>query len=103
MLNKGKLLGDCQVYNLPSPQQMSPTSQLSFDQCTKETVHTALLARIEILESENASLKASLTERKYFRFEDIQHSDKLVNFYAGFTSFAVLKSFFDFWDQLWVA
>jgi len=49
-------LGDCQVYNLPSPQQMSPTPQLSIDQSDKETIHTALLAHIEMLESENASL-----------------------------------------------
>jgi len=88
-------LGDCQVYNLPSPQQMS-TTQFSVDQSTTETIHTALLARIEMLESENASLRASLAERKYFRIEDIQHSNKLVSFYTGFTSFAILKSFFNF-------
>jgi len=46
-----------------------------------------------MLVSENARLKASLAERKFFRIEDIQHDDKLVSSYAGFISFDVYKSF----------
>jgi len=41
-------------------------------------------------------LKHLLAEKKYFRIEDIQHDDKLVSFYTGFTSFAALKFFFNF-------
>jgi len=69
-----KQLGDCQVYIYP---HLSPTPQLSTDQSDKETIHTALLAQIEMLESENASLKASLAERRYFRIKDVLHDDKL--------------------------
>ena len=57
------------------------------------TVHTALLTCIEMLVSENASLKAFLAERKFFWIEDIQHDDKLVSSYTAFTSFDVYKSF----------
>jgi len=40
-----------------------------------------------------------MAERRYFRIEDIQHDNKLVSFYTGFTSFTEFKSFFRFWDQ----
>lgn len=62
------------------------------------TVSTALIARIEVLEQENAGLKRSLEAscKKSFRLEDISHSDQLVRCYTGFPSYVVLMAFFDF-------
>ena len=67
------------------------------DQVTSQIdVHTALLARIELLESENKSLKVAPNKKHHFCIEDIQHDDKMVLFYTGFVSFRVFSAFFDF-------
>ena len=46
------------------------------------TINAALLARVEVLESENQHLKVKLqilsSERRGFRVEDIVHDDNLV-------------------------
>ena len=55
-------------------------------------IHTALLARIEFLESENAILKETPKAKQYFRIEDIQDDDKKVSFYTGFVSYMVFNS-----------
>ena len=47
------------------------------------------------MEAENASLKLP-HKVNHFRVEDIQHSDKLVQFYTGFVSFMVFLAFFEF-------
>ena len=62
------------------------------------TVSAALLARIEVLEQENNSLKRSLEVscKKPFRLEDISRNDQLVRCYTGFPSYVVLMAFFDF-------
>ena len=60
-------------------------------------VNSALLARIEALESEKKQLEAKLSPaRTHFRIEQIQHDDGLVHFYTGFVSFFVLNVFFEF-------
>ena len=69
---RAEQLGNCQVYNLPSPHQMSPTP----------------LAHIEMLETENASLKVSLAERRYpARWQTWKFPHRLY-------IFAVFKPFF---------
>jgi len=61
---------------------------------------TALLARVEVLESENQQLKVKLqmvsSERRGFRVEDIAHDDNLVRMYTGFSSYVILLAFFEF-------
>ena len=54
------------------------------------------MARIEILESENAKIKEESSKKQNFRIEDIQNNDKLVSFYTGFVSFMVFSAFFEF-------
>ena len=67
-------------------------------------VNSALLARIEVLESEKKPLEAKLLlPRNHFRIEQIQHDDELVHFYTGCASFFVLNAFFYFSDPLWTS
>ena len=56
----------------------------------------SLLARIEMLQAENASLKKKMNDKSHFRVEDIQHDDKLICFYTGFISYFVFVTFFEF-------
>ncbi len=56
-------------------------------------INQALLTRLELLESEKK--KMDTKKDKHFRIEDIQHDDKLVQFYTGFTSFALFLAFFE--------
>ena len=60
-------------------------------------VNTALMARIEALESENMMLK-ELATRKSAKFcvDEIMHNDHLVSFYTGFKSFYIFLAFFQF-------
>ena len=61
-------------------------------------VNRALLARVEMLESENDHLQqtaAAKREGHHFRIEDIQHDDKLIRFYTGFVSYAIFLAFFE--------
>ena len=84
-----QFLSDYQLHELPSSH--SPQSNSG-----GILVNTALLARIEALESENEQLKKRKVEKCYFRIEDIQQDDKLVRFYTGFISFMVFLTFFEF-------
>ena len=63
-------------------------------------VNTALLARIEYLESENRKLtdrlKVAEDGKRFFRADEIAGNDKLVKLYTGFHSHKVLLSFFKF-------
>ena len=58
------------------------------------TVNAALMAKIEMLESENAALKQK--DKAPFRLEDVMHNDSLVKMYTGFPSYELLVAFFDF-------
>ena len=63
-------------------------------------VNTALLARIEYLESENRKLtdrlKVAEDGKRFFRADEIAGNDKLVKLYTGFHSHEVLLFFFKF-------
>ena len=60
-------------------------------------VHTALLARIEYLESENARLKKECSPTTtHFRIEQVKHDDCLVRFYTGFITYHIFLAFFNF-------
>ena len=62
------------------------------------TVSAAMMARIKMLEQENASLKFSLemSLRKPFRLDHISHDERLMRSYTGFSSYVILLAFFDF-------
>ena len=76
----------------------APTSVRQGD--VNVVVSSALIARIEALESENESLKQKVsslsTGRHPFRLEDIAYDDHLVHFYTGFTSYEILLAFYEF-------
>ena len=63
---------------------------------TSDSQHIALVARIEVLESENSRLKALPKQKHYFRIENICEDDKKVTFYTGFGSYSIFCAFFDF-------
>ena len=65
-------------------------------QSTEVMVSTALLARILFLEVENGLLKASPSKPQYFRIAQIQHNDRLIRFYPGFTSCVIFLAFIEF-------
>ena len=74
------------VHELPGSSGMEP------EEC--RVINQALLTRLELLESEKKKT-VSKKDKQYFRIEDIQHDDKLVQFYTGFTSFALFLAFFE--------
>ena len=82
-----------EIHELPSSVDTKLQPQ---HQETDVTIGTALLARIEFLEAENTQLKAMQLIRNELRLEDIQHDDKLVCFFTGFTSYVMLTAFFEF-------
>ena len=74
-----------------TPDSLPPSSSRPPDmEC-----RSALLARLEILESEHSKLKEA-SVKKHFRIKDIQDDDRLVSFYTGFVSYMVLSAFFEF-------
>ena len=87
-----------QVHELPNINDDNDIGDNVPDTGTDHVVYTALLARIEYLEAENAKLKSvcSQDSKKYFRIEDIKDDYKLVCFYTGFTSFKIFQAFFEF-------
>ena len=93
---------DYSVHELPSEESCLDVSGGStFDKTgehsseTQVVVNTALVARIEALETEAHSLCTKLSMKKplYFRLENIAHSDYLVSFYTGFE---LLLAFYEF-------
>lgn len=93
------LLSDYSVYELSTDDQTGPscsTPQLSSSDT--QVINRALLARIELLEAQNAQLKAETRQqvRPHFRMEDVQNDDKLFRFYTGFASFSIFLAFFEF-------
>ena len=98
------LVTDYQVHELcddPPSDISTPIKGLTSSSSNSEIlVNTALLAHIEVLESENKVLKEKVktleSKRVHFRIENIAHDDKLVRLYTGFISYMVLLSFFEF-------
>ena len=101
------LISEYQIHELYSDPPSVPSTcsaQTSMEgqagTSTEVLVNTALLAHIEVLESENRILKERVktleTKRRHFQIEDIAHDDKLVRLYTGFISYMVLISFFEF-------
>ena len=86
-----QLLDDYQVIDLPDDG--STTQACSVDQ---PLVTTALLARIEFLESECSRLQNCERKVQHFGIDQIKHDDHLVSFYTGFPSFAIFLAFFQF-------
>ena len=83
-----QLLDDYQVIDLP--YDGSTTQACSVDQ---PLVTTALLARIEFLESECSRLQNCERKVQHFGIDQIKHDDHLVSFYTGFPSFAIIFQF----------
>ena len=91
-----QLQSDFQVHELPSDADVS-LDVSSQTQESEPLLNAALLARLEVLEAENAQFNSQCkSTQKHFRIEDIMHSDKLVKFYTGFISYAVFIAFFEF-------
>ena len=80
-----QLSTDIGVHELPNEDGLPQSS-------TEIVVNTALLARIEALEAENARLKSE-PQKAHFRLGDIEHDDDRVRFYTGF---AIFIAFFEF-------
>ena len=97
----GKQLdSDYQVHELPCNPTTSRTLDVTSTQSLEDSnlVSSALTARIEALEAENASLKSSATKQKavHFGIDQIKHDDRLVAFYTGFSSYSIFLAFFFF-------
>ncbi len=77
------------VHSTPGPSTSKPVPP-------DMKCRSALLAKMELLESEHSKVKETLNKKRYFRIEDIEDSDKLISFYTGFVSYMVLNAFFEF-------
>jgi len=77
---------DYSVHELPGSSVMEP------EEC--RLINQALLTRLELLESEKKKMD-SKKDKQFFHIQDIQHDDKLVQFYTGFTSFTLFLAFFE--------
>ena len=84
------LESDYHVHELPACDE--PSDELTNDSCSA-TINAALVARIEMLEAENAKLKSQTEDQKYFQIECVEHDDKLVCFYTGFVSYTIFIAF----------
>ena len=91
---------DYQVHELPCDPTTSRTLHDTSAQSLEDSnlVSSALTARIEALEAENASLKSSATKQKavHFGVDQIKRDDRLVAFYTGFSSYRIFLAFFLF-------
>ena len=92
---------DYSMHELPSEESCLDGSGDKSADHTSEipvVVSTALVTRIEALETEAHSFHTKLSLKKplYFRLENIAHSDYLVSFYTGFQSYELLLAFYEF-------
>ena len=88
---------ECSIFSEPCCSLTLVNESLLSQSQTQITVNTALLARLNFLESKNASLKKDKIEiqssQNFFNIEQIHNNDKLVRFYTGFMLFL---SFYQF-------
>ena len=74
-----------------------PANENPLPSDTEVLVTTALLARVEALESENSCLRTDLDKCKkkslYLQLEQVEHDDMLICFFTGFVSCAVFLAF----------
>ena len=94
-----QFVSDYSVYEVPSlADNNEPSTSSQLTSSDTQVINRALLARIELLEAENTSLKAEIQQqaKSQFRLEDVQHDDKLFRFYTGFISYSVFLAFFEF-------
>ena len=89
--NTGEQLLDTgyQVHELPNIGDDDINDHVP-DAGTDPVVHTALLARIEYLEAENARLKSVCSQ------DILERILRMMCFYTGFTSFKVFQAFLSF-------
>ena len=74
------------VHELPGPSGLQP------NEC--HLINQALLAHIEVLEEENKLSDLKNSDKQPFCIEQIQHDDKLVQFYTGLTFVDLFVAFF---------
>ena len=91
------------VHELPSDSSEPSTSSRVLtpsEDGMQVTVNRALLAQVELLESENRRLKGKLQvakeKRQCFRINQIAHNNTLMRFYTGFVSYLIFQAFFTF-------
>ena len=85
-----------QIHELPMDTEPAtpPSLSTAVDGEDSILVNTALMARIEALESENMRLATRKSAK--FCVDKIMHNDHLVSFYTGFKSFYIFLVFFQF-------
>ena len=99
-----QLQSDYQVHELPVDDESDSSSlPAGLQSCshpqTEVLINTALLARIEYLEAENAQLKKECSPTTaYFRIEQVKRDDLLIRFYTGFITYPyqIFLAFFNF-------
>ena len=80
----------CLISVIVESLSSSSLPQSSYRSETEVTVNTALIARIEALESENYHLKKQMsmsTKERHFQLEQICDNDEDVRFYTGMYDF----------------
>ena len=82
---------DVSVHELPTLDSVSENESTD-----RLLANISLLPHIEVLEAENAQLISQKSKKLYFQIEDVKNDDKLVRFYTGFISYAVILSSFEF-------
>ena len=73
---------------------MSYLDQVDLQAEEYRLMNEALLKRIKVLEEEKRGRLSDSTKLP-FCIEQIQHDDKLVQFYTGFSSFRLFSAFFE--------
>ena len=74
-----------------SVHELLGSSGMEPEEC--QLINQALLTSIELLESEKKM--DSKNGKQFFHIECLQHDEKFVHFYTGFTSFALFLAFFE--------
>ena len=96
------LLSDSEyrVHELPSEESSISSMDISAQESrenSQDVIVTALVARLEALETENKLLRCKAgAEKSPLRVENISDNDSLVKFYTGFSSYEQLRYFFEF-------